>query len=230
MTFHNWFENQPNFNGKNEFVLEYMRKNWGSKVGFNDQNPAVENQFYLLEWSQPSKRNYPGQPQKQSTEFKVIEELRDNLRDRHGRSYARIRKKNDKLVSDWVKDAKRWIERGRDLDEGFATSVLATLDTADAAHKLPDQVPQFAPKALKRSHKEAKEKIGELWLDYAEHFEDAKSDYLESLREEGIEARSKGEDALTSLISRELRATAEDDLRIHIILDGEHKLPAPEAK
>lgn len=230
MSFHSWFDGQPdNKNGK-EFALQYVRKNWGKEKGFNDQDPALSSEYYLLEWSHPSKRNYPGQAQTESPEFKVIEEVRGNLRDRHGRSYQRFRKKNDKLVSQWVKDAKRWVERGRDLDEGFAKAVLAELEKADAAHKLPDKIPQFAPKNLKRSYNETKVEIGGLWVDYAEDFEEAISDYLEALRKAGVKARTEGAENLVSMISREMTATTQSNERIHIILDGKISLPVPEAK
>ncbi|MFW2384544.1 MAG: protein kinase domain-containing protein [Akkermansiaceae bacterium] len=227
MTFHNWFQNQPDNKDQKEFALQYMRKNWGNNHGFNDQDPGIVSEYYLLEWSHPSKRNYPGKPQAQSNEFKIIEEIREKLRDKHERSYQRFRKKNDKLVSDWVKDATRWVEREKDLDEGFAETLITELKNADAAHKLPDKLPQFAPKTLKRSYNETNTEIYEVWTDYEEDFDDAQSDYLEALRKEGLKARSQGHDDLVLLINRELTATSSE--RIHIILDGQYSIPVPEA-
>lgn len=220
MAFHNWIDkNGENENSKETF-LEYTNANWRDKKGYNDSNPGKLNEYYLLEWSPKSQRNYLGTTLSSSAEFEKLEEIRADLREDHARDYERFRRKHDKLISDWVRDATRDIERMRDLEEGIKATILAKLADADETHEFPNDLPRLMPKTMRKEFVKAKEEIGENYVDYAEDFEEAKDDYAEALRKAGSTADAAGDVKLVNLLTRELTAHSDDSNRMHPILEG----------
>lgn len=230
MAFYPWLNEHLDLSNKNETALEYTIALGSDEAGCKSQAPSNKTTYYLLEWSHPTKRNFKAAPLVVNADFQAITRIREDLLDHHGRSYKKTREANDELVSDWVADAIRWVERESNLEQDFAKNIIAELNTADTEHKLPEKIPQFTPNTLRRSYRKTQENVAKIWEDYQEDFADAKLHYLGTLREQALKAQTNGNIKIAALIERELEASNNDDSRLRMILDGNLALTIPEAK
>ena len=228
-----WLPNQPDdFSSGEEYVV--MRK-LGGKVGANDESGrALPVNYFFIEWSHPSQRNFSEVANQPTNEPNALEkafaETRMAIINKHGRDYGRFRKKYDDIIDDFIKKSTTEVENleGR-LTPDQQQFLNARLKEMDGDYWLPDEVPGATPKRIKRYFEDAQDDAEDLWDSYEEDFNEALADYFKLLNEESRKAFKKGNQVLGQTYKLETVSLNDDDILLHKILNGE-KVPLPTEK
>ena len=232
--FVNWLPQQPDdFGDGEDFVT--MRKLNG-QIGANDESGGGERsiKYFLIEWSHPSQRNFSKvaeAPKKKLSDIELaFAKLREEIVDKHGRDYARFRKKHDDIIEDFVEDS---VAAVIDLDDRLTPDqqefIIARLKEIETSGKLPEMLPVRTPKRVQRFFEDAQSDAKDLWESYEEDYNEALTDYFELLNEESRDAFKQGNQVLGQALKLETAVVNEDDDRFHQILNGD-KVPLPTEK
>jgi len=231
--FVNWLPEQPDdFGSGEEYVV--IRK-LGGRIGANDESGrSLPVDYFLIEWSHPSQRNFSpvdANPVKEPNEVeKAFAEVRKSIIQKHGRDYGRFRKKYDNIISDFVKKSTSEVINLDDrLTPDQQQFLIARLKELEGEYWLPEELPARAPKKIKRYFEDAQTDAEDLWEGYEEDFNEAVTDYFEILNEASRRAFKKGDQVLGQTFKLETVALNDDDILLHKILNGE-KVPLPTEK
>jgi len=223
--FHQWITETDEANPHPETALRFTRNNRMTN-GFIGDKAQSKCSHILIEWSHPSLRNMPSEIIVKTSTLETLEKIRADLRENHSRDYLRYSKKRTRIISNWVESATEKVSDDRDLTENNKAAILAQLRAYDQAHALPEMLPAAAPTKILRSFRAARENLAELWADYHEDWEGAKSEYREALTEAGADALRETEATFKSTIAQEIALT-QNDLRFRKILEGVKSVGLP---
>ncbi len=227
-TFVTWLEGQPDNFEENENYL-VIRKD-GDALGANDEDQSGnETNHFLIEWSVPALRNMPkasASDLEDSDLLAALEELRDKIRDRHGRAYRKFRRKYDDVVQDFLKDTITAINNQERLAAPIKARLVEQVKVYLDNNELPDSLPVASPERLKRKLADAKEEAKTLQKEYEEDFNEAMQDYLDLLIKTANSVLQEGEEAKGKIFILENTVTKGNDKRFDQIMDNK-KVPLP---
>jgi hypothetical protein len=227
-TFVTWLEGQPDNFEENENYLVIRKE--GDALGANDEDQSGnETNHFLIEWSVPALRNMPkasASDLEDSDLLAALEELRDKIRDRHGRAYRKFRRKYDDVVQDFLKDTITAINNQERLAAPIKARLVEQVKVYLDNNELPDSLPAASPERLKRKLADAKEEAKTLQNEYEEDFNEAMQDYLDLLIKTANSVLQEGEEAKGKIFILENTVTKGNDERFDQIMDNK-KVPLP---
>ena len=228
-TFVSWLEGQPDNFQELENHLTIRKED--NVLGANDeQSTGGDTDYFIIEWSVPALRNMPKASAKNLEDEKLLaalEELRDKIRKRHGNDYRRFRRKHDKVVEDFLKDAISAINNVERLAPPIKAAMVEEVKKYLEKNELPESLPRATPERLTRKLKEAQEEVKSLKEGYQDDFDEAMQDYLELLVKSGNEMLNEGQEAIGKTFILESSVTEGNNSRFDQIMDGQ-KVPLPE--
>ena len=227
-TFINWLEGQPDNFEENENYLVIRRQ--GDSLGANDEDQSgTDTNHFLIEWSVPALRNMPKASAKNLDDDELLaalEELREKIRDRHGRDYRKFRRKYDDVVQDFLKDTITAINNQELLPAPIKARFVEEVKKYLDDNELPESLPAAAPERLKRKLKDAREEAERLQSEYEEDFKEAMQDYLDLLIKTANTVLKEGEEAKGKIFILENTVTKGNTDRFNQIMDNK-KIPLP---
>jgi serine/threonine protein kinase len=230
-SFHKWLPDEPNDVEEEENSLEYRHSAEGGSRGFKDASNRSPNRYLLIEWSHPSLRNMPKNSVTNLDDddlLKALEEIRDKIRDRHGRDYRKFRRKYDEVVQDFLDNTITAINNEDDLSAPARAVLVNEVKKFKEKNELPESLPGGAPGKLKDKLKEARSDAKILRENYEIDFKKARQDYLDELLDAAKAAIKNGATQKAETFILENKVTSDDNKRFDQILDNK-KVPLPVA-
>lgn len=227
-TFLTWLPGEPG-----EEVIKEDRlalKNSEGRIGACALSGEEEGSHFFIEWSAPSRRNMPtlsALDLREEELLEALEEVREDLRQDHGRDYRKYRKARDEVVEDFLENAITTINNQERLNSTVKARLVEEVKKFLDDNRLPEELPRAAPNELRGKLKTARSRVEQLDADYLDSFEKAKADYLEALTQAAKAVLKNGEEAKAAMFILEKSVTAEDDKRFERILDDD-RVPLPE--
>lgn len=223
-----WLEGEPDDSGKIEDRLALKKS--GGRLGASDESEqGHKNSHLIIEWSVPALRNMPTlSAQRRSEEdlLAALEEVRDDIREKHRSDYRKYRKERDQIIEDFVEDTISAINNQERLPAPVKARMVEEVKKYREENRLPDDLPRLTPQAIRDDLDEAQEELKELEDDYKEDFQEAKQDYLDELFRRSKRVLKKGEKAKAEIFVLENTVTENDDARMRKILNGD-EVPLP---
>ena len=218
-----WAPEQPDTAGRPQPSLQVWRGVDG-RFGYNNAfSDASQANYFLIEWSAPSRRNMPSKADKNraANAEDWLVTFREKFADREQIGFQRWQRRHEKNVEGFVDEvesetesARRFSREAKDYVEGFTKSIEETGEVPPELGS--DRVERWIGKI----HEKALEKQKTIWEDYEPEFLEAQRRYLAEIETEIMLRKAQGDRDGTSYLGREHKAAAEKPYFIEV-LSGE---------
>lgn len=226
-----WAPDEPDTAPEPQPVLQ-IRKSVEGEFGYHNTTRTDDKaNYFLVEWSMPSRRNMPGKKDANRPadlgEWLVAQRKETIAREKF--DYQRWKRRHDKIVKDFVNDIESEADTARRANRAIKDFVDNLTKEITKSGVVPESLGNsLAKRLLGDMHKKALSKQKKAWEDYSTDFEDAKRRYLEDIKEESTRRRAQGDRKSEEILGWEMTAAAEDDYFLQILAGEFPEVPEPE--
>ena len=225
--FVSWAPGQPDEEDGPQPSLQVWR-GVDSVFGYNNASgEAAEANYFLVEWSAPSRRNMPraGEANAPADAGDWLVKFRQDFHDREKVAYERWQRRHEKNVEDFANDIESEADTARRANRALKDLVDNYIDGLKDRGEVPATLGNpLAERAFGKVHDRALAKQKKIWDDYQADFEDAQQRYIAQLEVEIKRRAAQGDREGVSFLKPETVAATDNDYFL-AILNGESPEP-----
>lgn len=223
--FVNWAEDEPGDPAENGNIYLEARSGDSGKVQFSSgKGWEGETEYYIVEWSAPSRRNMPGLNNRPAEEW--LTDFRTTFLENQDSSMEGVREQVRENAEDWVRDMKRESRDIRSFSE-FAERFMDSLEEdVERTGRVPDGLPRELTQFLGDFHEEAVDRQRAIEGGSSQALERSLLAYKDGLEKEISRRTNIGDKEGQAYLEADFQMVEEEDY-FNSILAGENPKPNP---
>ena len=184
------------------------------RFGYNNAfSDASQANYFLIEWSAPSRRNMPGTGEKNrpTRAEDWLVKFRQLFRDQEEASHERWKRRHDKNLKDFIDDMESETSSARRFSREAERFIDGITDGMKEKGELPAalDLPRWVRGDLEKEHEKALAKQNKIWAEYEADFESAQERYRAQVGKEVGRRQAQGDREGAAYLTSEVTAAAE---------------------